>query len=213
MDFNKIVSEVIKDKFESIETRICPDQFVGRISSFSATQTNFPIRSTTRDKNLKCLIMVIESPHIEEFKGEDTPCPANGKTGEQIRKRITEVKGLYKYKDYGLIIVNAIQHQCSLGFPTKYFRDAIFKKLWTTEAKGDFITRLQNIYRENDVIVNRCTKGNKNTKLRLMVQKSINNLKLDCTILRRTHPSSWFTGKNRNSEWSYTNSLNHRANL
>jgi hypothetical protein len=145
--------------------------------------------------------MVIESPHTEEFL--QTPCPANGKTGQLIRKWICSVKGLSTYrKDYGLIIINAIQYQCSLGSPTKCFRDKIFETVWKDFGENDFVTRLQSICQTGDVILNCCTKGNsKNGELRREVQQAIKKSKANCNLLRRTHPSSWHAPRNRESEW------------
>ena len=35
--------------------------------------------------------MIIESPHIKDFKGDNTTCSANGKTGEKIRIWINKI--------------------------------------------------------------------------------------------------------------------------
>lgn len=203
MTFEDLVSQAISNKIGSIEKRYCPDQYVGKITEFSTNQTDFPARITpvNRPNDLKCLIMVIESPHTDEFL--QTPCPANGTTGKLIRKWICSVKGLSTYrKDYGLIIINAIQYQCSLGSPTKCFRDNVFETVWNDFGEDDFVTRLQSIYQSGDVILNCCTKGNsKNGELRQRVQQAIKKLTTNSILLRRTHPSSWHSSKNRKYEW------------
>jgi hypothetical protein len=125
--YSKLVSQVIDSKIGMIEEEPCPDQYVGKISRFRSDQVDFPVRNSVEKQKDRpeSLIMVIESPHINEFINE--PGPAKGHTGLQIRKWITKVVGLSQYRNHGLIIVNAVQYQCSLGFPTKCFRDDIFK--------------------------------------------------------------------------------------
>lgn len=204
MTFEDLVSQAINNKAGAIEKRCCPDQFVGKISAFNSKETDFPTRMlpTERPEDLKCLIMVIESPHIDEFAKQ--PCPAKGKTGELIREWICNVKGLSSYqKEYGLIIINAIQYQCSLGSPTRCFRDEVFESVWSDFGEENFIKRLGSIYKNGDVILNCCTKGNsKNGQLRLKVQQAIKKLTIPYVLLRRTHPSSWHSKRNRKYEWS-----------
>lgn len=202
MTFVDLASAVIRNKISSIENRFCPDQYVGIISSFRADQGDFPVRlaENERPAGLKCLIMIIESPHIEEFIGD--PCPAKGKTGQLIRKWIRKVPGLSAYGGYGLILVNAIQYQCSLGAPTRCFRDDVFKAAWREGGEEAFIERLKGICRNGDAIANCCTNGNiKKTELRQLVQAAITKIEMRCPVHRRTHPSSWYSEKNRKYEW------------
>lgn len=198
MDFITIAKSIIEQRAkEPVEVRLCPDQYVGKIDEFN---DSFPLRVSVeqRPENTKCLIMLLESPHKEEFKV--VPSPAKGTTGDLIRKHILNVKDLSVYSEYGLILINAIQNQCSLGYSTECYRDEVFISVWNNGAKEIFIDRLKNVYREGDVIVNCCTKGKiKKQELRKLVQDSIPR---DLgKVLRRTHPSSWYSPKNRNSEW------------
>lgn len=202
MIFKDLVRDFICDQLPSIETRCCPDQYVGKIVTFSDSIPDFSIRESVcyRSQDEKCVILVLESPHIEEFS--NSPCPAKGKTGERIRKWFVDVNGLSQYSDYGLIIVNAIQYQCSLGMPTKLFRDDVFIRFWKQGGQESFITRLKNCSKSGDVILNCCTKGyDEKNKLRDLVQSSIlENQVIGCKVLRRTHPSSWYSEKNRKFE-------------
>lgn len=185
---------------EPIEERLCPDHYVGKIEKFTIDCNDFPERSSVkkRPEDTKCLIMLLESPHKEEFK--TILSPAKGLTGKLIRKHILTVAGLSIYGDRGLILMNAIQNQCSLGYSTECYRDEVFISVWNDGAKEHFIARLKELYKQGDVIVNCCTKGKKaNKELRKLVQASIP--KDMGTVLRRTHPSSWHSSQNRNSEW------------
>jgi len=202
INFPYLVSEVTGNATWLVEPRMCPDQYVGEINTFCENQVDFPIRVATgkRPNDLKCLIMVIESPHKLEFTGN--PGPAKGSTGRLTRKWIKEIRGFSIYDSYGLILINAIQFQCSLGAPTKHFRDEVFKQVWSNGGEDDFIRRLSCIYREGDVITNCCTKGNmKGSDLRRLVQPAIKLTAANCMTHRRTHPSCWFSKKNRAYEW------------
>ncbi len=205
MEFQKIAMDYIEFQTEDIEDRICPDQYVGKISDFSNSQKDFPERTTpSKRPNQKCLLMILESPHTKEFNGELGP--AKGKTGDSIRKWIKDAVGIPNIDDYGLIIINAIQYQCSLGKSTNCYRDEMFMKSWNNFGENNFLERLNNIYRNDDMIVNCCTKGNiTNNELRKKVHETIVNMdriNTNVVLLRRTHPSSWWNKKNRDSEWS-----------
>jgi len=202
MTFSKLVSQIIDSEIGMIEEKSCPDQYVGEIFRFSSNQIDFPVRiSAERSiKRPNSLIMVIESPHVNEFAND--PGPAKGHTGNQIRKWITKVNGLSQYSNHGLIIVNAVQYQCSLGQPTKCFRDDIFNAVWNSGGEDDFMTRLKAVYRKSDIVVNCCTKGSRTVvELRKLVQQAIAKINFDSVVLKRTHPASWYAEKNRKHEW------------
>jgi len=201
MEFNEHARDIIENR--DIELRLCPDQYVGIIREFSSESNDFPVRTPAeiRPENLNCLIMILESPHKAEFI-VDLPSPANGSTGRLIRQHILTVMGLSNYENYGLLLMNAIQNQCSVGHPTCFYRDEIFMSVWNDGRNVEFVDRLNELYSDGDVIVNCCTKGKGRgpTELRQLVQSSI---PIDERIvLRRTHPSSWYSERNRNSEWA-----------
>jgi len=200
MNFEEIAKAVLLEKVaKPIEARRCPDQYVGVIAQFSSS-ADFPERVPVecRPSDVKCVIMILESPHIKEFS--DSLGPAKGQTGKRIREKFLEVKGLSEYINYGLILMNAVQNQCSLGSSTGCYRDDVFVTAWKNGAKENFIHRLNTTFQIGDVIVNCCTKGNmKNNELRRLVQQSIPSDKGE--VFRRTHPSSWHSEKNRSSQW------------
>lgn len=203
MTFVELASVLISNRINAIEARTCPDQFVGKISSFRADQEDFPTRlpAHERPSGIKCLVMIIESPHVDEFIAH--PSPAKRKTGKLIRTWIDRISDLSVYSDYGLILVNAIQNQCSLGAPTRCFRDDVFRAVWDNGGENAFINRLKFIYQEGDVLANCCTRGNsKEAELRQLVQLAIiKKTGIKCSVHRRTHPSSWHSKKNREYEW------------
>lgn len=200
MDFKDIAQNAMLEMAKKpIETRLCPDQYVGLIDAFANDTSEFPNRDpiAERPDGISCVIMILESPHIYEFSNELGP--AKGKTGSLIRTKILEVEGLSEYSEYGLILMNAVQNQCSLGYPTNYYRDDIFLAAWENGAKEDFIRRLNEAFRPGDVIINCCTKGNNKEELRRLVHRSIpSRIRI---VLGRTHPSSWHSSQNREFTW------------
>ncbi len=201
MTFAELAMHAISGKMSVVEQRLCPDQYVGKIGDLKEEQPDFQIRksASSRPAGIKCLLMVIESPHTQEFEGE--PGPAKGNTGKLIRKWITNVLGS-QYRSYGLILINAIQHQCSLGLPTRCFRDEVFETVWSLDGEREFVARLVSLFRKGDVVVNCCTRGNmRGRELRQAVHATIMRANICHEPLRRTHPSSWHSKKNRKHVW------------
>lgn len=159
----------------------CPDQYVGTISEINAAHPaeDFPHRKSANSRLNKscCIILILESPHTAEFIG--TPGPAKRQTGTYIRTYITEVLGLniYSKKDYGLILLNPIQYQCSLGVSPGCIRDEVFRSVWNGGGEEDFIGRLKDIFQDGDILVNSCTVGSSGRELRTLVQDAIEKIR------------------------------------
>ena len=186
--------------FSESQATPCPDQYVGKISSFDE-KNDFvtredPLRMEMRNP-VECIILVLESPHKDELK--DTVAPAKGSTGKLIRKYALEVlshiSSVKKKNSYGLILVNAVQFQCSLGLPTRYYRDEIFLSAWEHGGRENFIERLTAIHKKGDIVVNACTMGNFNLKDK--VSCAICEAIGCSSFYEAKHPSSWFSSKNR----------------
>ena len=158
------------------------------------------------------LFLILESPHKNEFKGADESLhgPARGITGKYISKylhQILESKSLeLKSEDMlnkikqcrGLVIMNAIQHQCSEGKGLQdkegqARRDNNFIEIWDkAKGKEDFEERITRHYRQGDVVVLACTHGTTpGAPLRNRVQKSLEEKKLEIDAIV-SHPYSWF---------------------
>lgn len=96
-----------------------------------------------------CVLLVMESPHIDEHSPKlfYTPWPANGPTGKRIRQRIAAAD-LPITADTGLVLMNAIPFQCSLGIsPIGKDRDTVFRPAWERGGRGFFPSRLMHWYR------------------------------------------------------------------
>lgn len=202
MDFPSIVSSLGFLPRHEVEARHCPDQFIGCVSEMEAAGCIVSRSPASCRPESGSLILILESPHIKEYEGQ--PAPAQGTTGKSIAKFIRQVPGLEATAALSVVLVNAVQHQCSLGKPTKFCRDQVFMAAWLDSGRVDFVARLKALYREGDIVVCGCTKGKGSTpanQLRQLVHEAILDAIPGALVLRRTHPSGWNVRKNRVYEW------------
>lgn len=116
------------------------------------------------------IVIVTESPHISEFDEinildftSNTPVnarPVNGVTGQNIMEHLL---GLLRQENialvtgrYPVIVINAIQEQCSLGVDTKCHRTKNFIAYWPNK-RNILINRLSNL--KPILVINSCTVG------------------------------------------------------
>lgn len=151
-------------------------------------------------KNHKNIILVLESPHKDEYEiteNELTPrSPASGDSGKSINKLFTSHVlpmlislglELNKKDEYHFCIVNPVPFQTSLvHIHQKGLIAPIRDKIWKTmypELKTDFETRLKK-YKPH-IILNGCT-----SNLKPLLNDELSKID-DCKIFNVTHPASW----------------------
>ncbi len=202
IDFETIVNRVVSLQGRPLEIRACPDQYLGKVARFFEIPLSEARAAIQQRTSEPCILLILESPHKSEFVGESGP--AKGFTGEMIKQHLKTVIGLADIENYGLILVNAIQHQCSLGSNTTVYRDRIFRAVWSNGGASNFQSRIVSLFQPGDLIVNCCTKGNDYElydPLRNLVEVALKASLPNIASLRRTHPSSWFESNQRNKEW------------
>lgn len=199
-----------------IMDRCCEDKSVGVITrrndnySFSA-QTEFKYESIAKHGETRRLVLVLESPHVDEFVGNKAQfAPARGATGRNIRTHISEVlSNRPDLVEVELILMNAVQYQCSQGKPLTgkdksasrsngLKRDEVFRQTFHTGE--DFRARLRKVVGTHDIVINCCSKGSHSPYLRNLVGMSIDTLSKDGVrfeSLAACHPSAWFRKKLR----------------
>lgn len=213
LNFEQIVERTIPYYGNPLEKRLCPDQYLGKLNEIIG-RTSFPLRVATSERiEQPCIVMVLESPHVDEFIG--TAGPAKGFTGDMIRNHLAEALRDLNLEGFGLILINAIQHQCSLGTDTSLYRDLIFRAVWAAGGREDFCSRLQSVVRPGDILMNCCTKGNDfetNVPLRSLVEASIGAMLPSITSIRRMHPASWRNESFRGVEWRHQTPLAGKKN-
>ena len=203
----------------------CEDQFVAiiEITKSKICYIDNDIESIDRNErqtyyksqNIDTIVLVLESPHTEEFDNDRCVGPAMGATGDGIKnillgnlakfmvindlqnqgsyfKSSSEItEGLYK-----LLIINAVQYQCSLGNLEddimKRQRNKIFDGFFDKNAKKDFKKRLKMF--NPKIIINCCTGGHygKTDGLQKKVQEVIDSEPFFALKLIGSHPSSAF---------------------
>jgi hypothetical protein len=203
IDFSAVVESLGIVTSTAIEERRCPDQYIGRLGDLAST-TAITYRSGAESRlDGRGLLVVLESPHIAEFA--DEPGPARGTTGSNIAKYLCEIAPTGVSLDLPVLLINAVQFQCSLGYPTKRYRDSIFSAVWTQGGRADFVGRLRRVFRPQDLVLCCCTKGASRkpaSQLRQLVYQAISEALPEVICLRRTHPAGWHNSHLRQYVWT-----------
>lgn len=228
--FDQELKAYFDDFAKGIERRPCLDQYVGDVDGTGylefgykddAPETGpddpFVLRLPVehRPTNLPPVILVLESPHIHEFPDDKSkaPQPASRDTGWGIRRRFGEALRLKSSAvtfRRPLILMNAIQFQCSAGVNTAAHRNAIFQRMWKTDGVTEnFRTRLRDYMGEHSdaFVVNACTAGGGGRELRRLVEDAIYESRGGReSDLRLPHPQRWVDRRFRDSPitpWKY----------
>ena len=188
----------------------CPDQVIGELSygKFIPAQTRVDIDyqiALGRDiisNNLNSpVIVVLESPHKNEFDPITLKAigPCMGTTGYNFKKYFdfcltkSVLHNALNIKNHDVVIMNAVQYQCSLGrslsgigtYNNKRQRDLNFIKCLNN---SDICRRINAI--NPFAVINLCTVGLKQNNL----QQKVNSILLPMNIINYTtgwHPATW----------------------
>lgn len=192
--FENVVLQTLGPLVSGYETTTCSDTYVGLVSDLQAASADFPIRrEITFRPAVPCVALILESPHDKEFRG--TPGPAKGAAGVQIRRHLARLLQR-DASSFGVLLINAVQHQCSLGRPPKIYRDTVFSAAWAEFGREDFMGRLKATVRSGDFVVNACTRGaatDRATELRRLVEAAITECLGRPSDQRLPHPVSWWS--------------------
>ena len=232
---NGILEKVKAEKsLKNFSTERCPDQIVARIEVVkldeivqicmhkqcqvhgnSINNSNDFLRENIDIKEgkggFKRVVLILESPHKDEFNIGNVSNPVNGpaygKTGRNLNKflagilqRYASECGINEYEGfYDVILVNAVQFQCSLGENPRKHRDKTFWECWLCkDVRDDFMERVKkaiNNFPENAIVINCCTKGGTSRSNQSLVNIVLEDMGL--TFFESTHPSSWDKEINR----------------
>ena len=151
------------------------------------------------------LVVVLESPHKDEYNGNsiDAPiAPAQGDTGRILQRQLCNVIRLCPHLDADLsegtraILCNPIQFQTSLvavieaANNWRKVRNAVWRRLWSTQMiRDNFLYRLQQ-YQPN-YIINACTVGLGGNIDDFLRDGQFAAVRKYCTY----HPSFWDRGR------------------
>lgn len=193
---------------------MCDDTFVGKVkyNRESFLPITIETKKTTNEQgvtrrvsinynnfnsSLRKIVVLLESPHVEEYLPNNISRPAWGKTGSRfnsqfidaVNRSINNIISILNPRvneEFNVYFVNSIRFQCSLGCddfhrPT---RDKVFLCLWNyLDFRQDCIDRLNVI--NPDLIINACTS-------KLMIKCLVSNFVMtDITLYSRYHLSAW----------------------
>lgn len=165
----------------------------GDLATGNSFTPAFDAPITTNKANI---IMLLESPHTDEYAPDFTPLgPAQGETGMGIHYHFTShvlpmltqagLK-LSTRREYSICLVNPVQYQASLGnILTELngpLRDNVWLELWGA-CRQEFQRRLLT-YRPV-VILNGCT-----SKAKTQVTTAIHSFR-SAQVFNTNHPSFW----------------------
>ena len=190
----------------------CPDQFRGNYTNGVFTSTSqatmldvdynsLPMKTTYKG-NVPIvnpvIAVVLESPHKSEYNMGLPLGPAKGTTGRLFDNEFTRMfstsmlNSHFLSGNYDVILLNAVQFQCSLGQPlnnnnNKQVRDRNWLNIFNNHGGAiDIVNRLKAL--NPALIINLCTKGFSNLQLILDRQLRAN---FSCPYTYGTHPSTW----------------------
>lgn len=183
------------------QKRPCPDSWFGTIGTLKVENAK-PVEKGLTNITAGRIVLVLESPHINEYKNAKKISPIQGQTGKNVEAMLLDVVG-ERYSEYHLYVVNAIRYQCSQGLKLHVgmngdIKDYVFGNLLTKKSfQNDFADRLKMVFRaDRDIVINACTdsiawnlqKGSKET-VRALIQKLCDS-RLNA-YHELPHPASW----------------------
>lgn len=210
------------------DNRCCPDQVVGKMDGDKLTEEkrqdidytfengkylarknvikkNEGKITTTLEELTNPIAIVLESPHIEEFKGKIGPAKdATGRCFFLHFKELIKKSVIYNEintVEHDIVFMNSIQYQCSLGkcltkTKNKKQRDDNWILCFEDENSCDIERRLQAI--NPFATINLCTQGKGSVprlrNLQQMLHVKISYMK---NYTWGSHPYSWLKEENR----------------
>lgn len=231
-----MVGGTMKTKDVKYSNNSCDDNVFGQIKQDESKQWAWISIQAKRYKKLKVpnnilkiedgdkknpvVLLILESPHREEYDNNGKPiCPANGTSGKNIYSHLCDIfnnRGnvgkkqfinnsnyLKKFLDnhetniIDIWIVNSIQKQCSLGI--KPINNIIKESNWIDEwcsSNNNLITRCEKIIgdmtqQQDYFIINLCTKGEYIPMKELVEKEFLNIPGVKPLYCKGPHPSSW----------------------
>ena len=183
---NKIRQEDLNEA-KKYSFKCCPDQIVASLQKKEDGQFDWLEKITTKKQeffkrkdivqesdvqNDNIILLILESPHKDEFNESGVNGPAFGQTGIYINNYFVEILDTIKslltdITNCKIIIVNAIQYACSLGLQLKepILKNLMLKNLWEEDCfKENFRHRIKTILSathkngKRTVVINCCTK-------------------------------------------------------
>ncbi|MHC1714860.1 MAG: hypothetical protein AB9858_04590 [Acidaminococcaceae bacterium] len=183
----------------------CQDQKIGILDKgkFTIDSERMDIDYLSNNSIIPVLInpivVILESPHKKEFINKIPQGPAQGHSGRLFKNKFEKlIQNSHLYNNLSnikadVVLVNAVQFQCSLGhklnnIENKRLKDKYWTKCFDSGCNEDLIDRISAI---NPIaILNLCTKGCDNLQMKLHDYIKESKLqKINYSL--GSHPSTW----------------------
>lgn len=199
LTFKGIVNQLSPSRSSRVPYSPCADQMVGAIRCFKDKKRfdftiREPIECGKRTPPLtppteQVVLVILESPHVDEFDNGSPIGPACGCTGCRIRKHFSQIFG-DEYDDCALVLLNAFRFQCSLGLSDVNLKNRIIR---ACKKEAVFKDNLKS--RINDVMERFLVRVFVNASgcvCEGFVDEVLNELEVEEKMVKRIrHPSRW----------------------
>lgn len=222
----------MKIKVKNYSTKKCADSIFGQIEHKQCgwgwislnkkrqkllqaqSSTGMVFKDYKKTRHNPVIILILESPHCDEFGDKNHPCAACGTSGRNIFDYLCDIFNhstnsnvKYKYNSSDLrtylnkhekdiidvFVVNSVQYQCSLGITPicNFIKESNWIDEWYS-SRNNFLARLKNISSKNDCfIINMCTKGAFLPMKEIVYDLLDSNNIIQSNYCEGPHPSSW----------------------
>ena len=171
---------------------------------------NLSVQRLCQDKDVReecdlpTIVLLLESPHRDEYRNNRPCAPAMGATGRNLDSHLCSVLSCIRHSirngSSRIILSNPVQFQTSLHMilheMNREVRDAVWNALWChpyIRSRFESRMRAYNPY----IIINACTGGRKPEGLRRKVSDFLQQAQICGRIYKGSHPSGWWSRQNR----------------
>ena len=157
--------------------------------------------------HLPTIVLLLESPHTDEYDNGKPIAPAMGTTGRNLDSHLGGVLSQIRNRIFNgsrVIVSNPVQFQASLhmilrGKMNGKVRDAVWRSLWQHQdqyIQNCFASRMENY--SPYIVINACTKGYQGKgELQKKVTALLTEKRNYREIYEISHPSRWTIPKLR----------------
>ena len=148
--------------------------------------------------HLPTIVLLLESPHKDEYDNGTPIAPAMGRTGRNLDSHLAYVLSQIRNRIFNgsrVIVSNPVQFQTSLhmilpGKINKGVKNAVWKALWQwLYVQGCFASRMENY--NPYLVINACTGGQNKNAPRKQVTDFLKTKKICQNIYETNHPTNW----------------------
>lgn len=183
----------------------CPNKIKFKISCKNKTynivrlKKEIILNSKNIPKSKKFIVVIVESPHIEEFYGDCAISPLNGESGKRFCKYFVNClqsngkTSSYLKNGVKIAVINPVRHQASLGICpiSETIKELVWEQMFKCE-KDYFVDLIKKFKKKNILVLNLCTEGSV-VKMHDCISDIMHNEKI--RFYNEKHPITWNSKK------------------